>query len=64
MMIARSSTEVYLALNQEGYANTFLIKFFDLSISDQIQWYNSIGIDPTWNNKYITAITYHETNTD
>ena len=35
-MIARSPREVYLALNQEGYSNAFLIKFTDLSISDNI----------------------------
>ena len=35
-MIARSPTEVYLALNLEGYVNAFLIKFTDLSISDEI----------------------------
>ena len=62
MMIARSPTEVYLALNQEGYADAFLIKFTDLSISDNIEWYNSIGLDPTWDYKYISAITYHQTN--
>ena len=62
-MVARSPTEGYLALNQEGYANEFLIKFKDLSVSDQIEWYNSIGTG-AWNYKYITAITYHETKTD
>ena len=36
MMIARSPTEVYLALNQEGNADAYLIKFVDLNISDQI----------------------------
>ena len=36
MMIARSPTEVYLALNLEGYTDAYLIKFTDLSISDQI----------------------------
>ena len=50
-MIARSPTEGYLALNQEGYENAFLIKFKDLSVSDQIEWYNSVGIDSTWNYK-------------
>ncbi len=44
-MIARSPTEVYIALNKEGYTNAFLIKFLDLSGSDQIEWYNSIGFD-------------------
>ncbi len=63
-MIARSPTQVYLAVNQEGYADAYLVKFFDLSISDKIEWYNSIGTDSTWNYKYITAITYHETKTD
>ena len=64
-MIARSPTEVYLALNKEGYSDAFLIKFTDLSISDQIEWYNSIGFNlPEWDYKYITAITYHETNTN
>jgi hypothetical protein len=63
-MIARSPKEVYLALNLEGYTNAFLLKFVDLSISDQIEWYKSIGIDASWNYKKITAITYHETNTD
>ena len=64
MMIAKSPTESYLALNKEGYADAFLLKFVDLSISDQIEWYNSIGTHATWNYKYITAITYHETNTN
>ena len=45
MMIARSPNEGYLALNQEGYTNAFLIKFVDLSVSDQIEWYKSIGFD-------------------
>jgi hypothetical protein len=63
MMIARSPTEVYLALNKEGYTNAFLIKFEDLSISDKIEWYNSIGILSGYD-KYITGITYHETKTD
>ncbi len=40
MMIARSPEEVYLALNKEGYTDAFLIKFKDLNISDQIDWYN------------------------
>ncbi len=65
MMIARSPKEVYLALNQEGYTNSFLIKFVDLSASDQIEWSNSIGFQHTqWNYKYIPSIAYHETNTD
>ena len=34
MMIARSPTEVYLALNLEDYTEAFLIKFYDMSISD------------------------------
>ena len=46
-MIAKSPTEVYLALNQEGYENAFLIKFKNLNDSDQIEWYNSIGFDAT-----------------
>ena len=50
-MIARSPNEVYLTLNQEGYADAFLIKFDDLSISDKIEWYNSIGTDTSWNYK-------------
>ena len=64
MMIARSPTEVYLALNQETYENAFLIKFVDLSISDQIEWYNSKGTNSDWNYVYITAITYHEIKAD
>ncbi len=63
-MVARSPTESYLALNQEGYANAFLIKFKDLSVSDQIEWYNSVGTHSTPYYKYITAISYHETKTD
>ena len=63
-MIARSPNEVYLTLNQEGYADAFLIKFDDLSISDKIEWYNSIGTDTSWNYKLVTAISYHETKTD
>ena len=51
MMIAKSPNEVYLALNQVGYSNAFLIKFKDLSVSDQIEWYNSIGTDANWNYK-------------
>jgi hypothetical protein len=50
-MVARSPTEVYLALNQEGYANAFLIKFKDLSVSDEIEWYNSVGTNPTYDYK-------------
>jgi hypothetical protein len=63
-MIARSPSEAYLALNMEGYTNAFLIKFKDLSVSDQIEWYNSIGTHTAYNHKYITAITYHETKKD
>ena len=63
MMIAKSPTEVYLALNQEGYVNSILIKFADLNISDKIQWYNQLGFDlPAWNYKYITSIVYHQIN--
>ena len=50
-MIARSPKEVYLALNLEGFTNAFLLKFVDLSISDQIEWYNSIGTDPSYDYK-------------
>ena len=63
-MVARSPTEGYLALNLEGNANAFLIKFKDLSVSDKIEWCNSVGIDAGWNYKYITAISYHETKSD
>ena len=51
MMIARSPTEVYLALNREDNTDAFLVKFVDLSISDQIQWFNSIGTHPDWSYK-------------
>ena len=50
-MVARSPTEGYLALNLEDNADAFLIKFKDLSVSDQIEWYNSVGTNPTWNYK-------------
>jgi hypothetical protein len=36
MMIAKNSTEVYIALNKERYTDAYLVKFVDLSISDQI----------------------------
>ena len=56
--------EILFGESEEGYANAFLIKFKDLSVSDEIEWYNSIGTHPAWNYKYITAITYHEKKTD
>ncbi len=64
MMIAQNPKEVFLALNQEEYADTYLIKFADLNISDQIEWYNSIGFLFPDFNKYITGITNHEINTN
>ncbi len=65
MMIGQNPKEVFLALNQEEYADAYLIKFVDLNISDQIEWYNSIGFYyPDWNHKYITAITNHEIKTN